>query len=46
MAREKKAREQAARDNDEKLNQLEVTLTNHHETLLADGKTTRTDNLQ
>lgn len=44
MALEKRQREQAQRDNDENLNQLEVTLTNHNEELQADGKTMRTDN--
>ena len=46
MAREKRERDQAARDDGERQNQLEVTLTNHNEVLQADGKTLRTDNHQ
>jgi len=46
MALEKRMREQAARDDGERQNQLEVTLTNHNEVLQLDGKTLRTDNHQ
>ena len=46
MAREKRERDQAARDDGERQNQLEVTLTNHNEVLQQDGKTLRTDNHQ
>lgn len=37
MARDKRAREQAARDNDEGMNQAETKLTLHPEELQMDG---------
>ena len=44
LALEKRQREEAWRQDQEVSNQLEVTLTNHHEVLQPDGKTLRTDN--
>ena len=41
LALQKKANEQNWRDNQQAENKAEVTLTNHHETLGADGKVTR-----
>ena len=44
LAREKKQREDHWKADQERQNQLEVTLTDHHEVLQPDGKTLRTDN--
>lgn len=44
MAREKREREEAWRQDQESSNQAEVTLTNHNEVLEANGTVRRTDN--
>ena len=44
MAQEKRDREAAWRQANEAANQFEVTLTNHNETLQANGRTLRNDN--
>merc|ERR1712127_158004 len=46
LAREKRERENAWKNDQEASNQFETTLTNHNEELLNDGKTLRTDNWQ
>jgi len=46
MARQKRAREQAWKEDQESNNQFEVTLTNHNEILDPNGATRRTDNHQ
>ena len=46
LAREKRERENAWKNDQEASNQFETTLTNHNEELLNDGKTLRKDNWQ